>query len=104
MAGEDALDPPRTRVDEPRWRGVEPACRANRALSGERNEDLVALADAVVQQLLAVGLATRSLLDRITDPELDALAQPIVDGLDAAIDEVRTTVFDLQTRERHGRP
>jgi hypothetical protein len=65
---------------------------------GERHEDLVALADAVVQQLLAVGLATRTLLNRIVDPEVAALAQPVADGLDATITEIRTTVFNLQTR------
>jgi hypothetical protein len=98
MAGEDALYPPRMRVGDPGRRGVAASCQASHARAGEKHQDLVALADAVVQQLLAVGLATRSLLNRIVDPELAALAEPVVDGLDATISEIRTTVLSLQTR------
>jgi hypothetical protein len=43
-------------------------------------------------------LATQSLLARIDDPDLAVLAGPVLDGLDAAINEIRTTVFDCRAR------
>jgi hypothetical protein len=67
------------------------------------HEDLVALADTVVHRLLAIGLATRSLLAEIHDPAVAQLAEPIVDGLDTAIDEIRATVFGLQPWSKHHR-
>lgn len=80
-------------------RPVRPVCTGwaeDRA--GEPNEELVTLADAVVHRLVLVGVATRSLLAHIDDPDVAGLAGPIVDGLDATINEIRVTVFDLQSR------
>jgi hypothetical protein len=80
---------------------IRPLClvpAGNRA--GEPDDEFVTLADAVVHRLWAVGLATRSLLTNIADPEVAGLAEPILDGLDDTINEIRTAVFHRQAQAR----
>ena len=83
---------------------VRSRCRASaERRAPEPNEELVTLADAVIHRLLLVGLATQSLLSHIDDPTVAARADPILDGLDATINEIRSTVFDEARRARPDR-
>ncbi len=69
----------------------------------ERELDLLAdreriardLHDHVIQRLFAVGLSLQATIPRTRSPEVEQRLSDYVDDLQAVIEEIRTTIFDL---------
>src|ERR1700757_3749848 len=53
------------------------------------------LHDHVIQRLFAVGLALQGTIPRARSPEVQQRLSEYVDDLQAVIEEIRTTIFDL---------
>jgi PAS domain S-box-containing protein len=58
------------------------------------------LHDVVIQRLFASGLTLEAALSQITDPAIVRRLSPIVDELDDAIKDLRSTIFRLRARPR----
>lgn len=73
--------------------------RANRerlVLVEDRERIARDLHDQVIQRLFAAGLGLQAVLPRINDPRAVERVAEIVEGLDKAITDIRTTIFRLE--------
>ena len=83
--------------------------RVERELDVLSDRDRIAadLHDQVIQRLFAVGLGLQGTIPRAREPEVQQRLSAYVDDLQAVIQEIRTTIFDLHhpdsgpTRLRH---
>jgi signal transduction histidine kinase len=61
------------------------------------------LHDTVIQRLFATGLALQGASRLARDPELERRLQQAIDDLDTTVRQVRSTIFELDTRRIPGR-
>ena len=72
------------------------------AILADRERIAVDLNDLVIRRIFAAGLTLQSTAASAGDPELALRIRTAVDELDGVISDIRTTIFDLETR-RGGR-
>ncbi|PWW24808.1 histidine kinase-like protein [Geodermatophilus normandii] len=72
------------------------------AVSADRDRIARDLHDHVVQQVFAACLSLQSVLPRVADPAARRRIAEVVEQLDGAVHDLRTTIFDLHTRDAAG--
>lgn len=70
------------------------------ALLADRERIALDLNDIVIRRVFATSLALQSTAARAEGPELSRRLQIAIDELDRVISDIRSTVFDLETRRR----
>lgn len=91
MAAERVFPVPVPRCGRP------PLAADERAIGEDRQRIARDLQDRVVRRLFATGLAAQSLRARVTDPDTGERLQHVVEELDRAILDLRSSIFDLDT-------
>lgn len=74
--------------------------RRRAAIFGDRERIGHDLHDLVIQRLFATGLSLDSVVGRVTDPIAEARLRDGVDEIDAAIADLRSSIFGLHGRRR----
>jgi signal transduction histidine kinase len=72
------------------------------ALFADRERIARDLHDTVIQRLFAVGLSLQGLCRIVEPPSAAARIEAVVDELDLTIADVRSTIFELETRNQAG--
>jgi GAF domain-containing protein len=74
--------------------------RAELAVISDRNRIARDLHDVVIQRLFATGLQLQSIRSVAEQPEVVERLDKAVDALDLTIRDIRSTIFELQTRQQ----
>ena len=72
------------------------------AVSADRDRIARDLHDHVVQQVYAACLSLQAVLPRVADPAARRRITEVVEQLDGTVHDLRTTIFDLHTRDAAG--
>ncbi len=90
----------RDQTERQRSRAELAAAQAEAQVWSDRDRIARDLHDRVIQRIFAAGMGFQALTARIADPDTSGRLQDLIEDLDQAVREIRTSIFTLRTRRR----
>lgn len=92
----------RDRTERQRARAELAAAEAEAQVWADRDRIARDLHDRVIQRIFAAGMGFQALTGRVTDADTRGRLQGLIEDLDAAVREIRTSIFTLRTHHPTG--